>query len=89
MNGRTLNLRIDRISVDGLSPAAQKGFPAALEKLLGRMEVPDLASAGGGRLSKLDAGRISRSATAEQAARQVVAKIRQSLSARGEGAGRV
>jgi hypothetical protein len=89
MNGRTLNIRIDRIAVDGLSPAAQKGFPTALEKLLGRMEVSEMTSVGGGRLSKLDAGRISRAATAEQAASQVVAKIRQSLSARGEGAGRV
>jgi hypothetical protein len=89
MNAHTLNLRIDRIAVDGLSPAAQKGFPTALEKLLGRMEASDLASAGGRRLSNLDAGRISRTATAEQAASRVVAILRQSLAARGEGAGRV
>jgi hypothetical protein len=83
MSSRVLHLQIDRIVVDGLPASAQHRFIRALRSGLTQMAengIPPGTSAGKRRISSLDAGRLPRGASAEQAAGRVLRVIQQNLS---------
>jgi hypothetical protein len=87
MSSRTIHLHIDRMVVQGLPPHAQQRFVRAIEKQLAHMveaQAPQgLAAGGSRRIASLDAGRLPRGASPEQAARQITAALHGQLAGKG------
>lgn len=81
----SLHLHIDRIVVDGLPEPEQRRFAQVLESHLDQFARNGVATRFATSLRKtipsLNAGRLRRGATAEQAAALVVHALRQSIGA--------
>jgi hypothetical protein len=88
MKTRTLHLNIDRIVVEGLSPADQRRFASALESRLRAMADSGIADHftrnTRKRIAALNVGQLRPGATAAQAADQVTASILQSIAPNGQ-----
>lgn len=83
---KTLHLHIDRIVVEGLSPSDQRQFARSLEHELRQLGQSGIAGEFKGntrrRIQSLQAGILKPGSRAPQAAAQIAAAIRSSLSAR-------